>query len=162
MIACSGCGREIDSAGIEEGAKFLCTRCYHLHIAGPPPARTLGSVGFTAVAYICLAVLALAGFALCLLYRAGTGSLPWFIFLTAMTLIVIACPAAVLLKKRNLALFLASVYLPLGVWAYTWFLAPGADWEYGAMTFYGGLLFFVIGLIALGLFIRDMRALPRL
>ena len=162
MIECGGCGREIDSAGIEEGAKFLCARCYHLQIAGPRPAHILSSTAFTAVAYTCLAALTLAGFALCVLYRAGTGDLAWFIFLIALTFIVLMCPAIILFKKRNLALLMASLYLLLGVWAFVWYLAPGVNGEYGGMTVYGGLFFFIIGLIALGLFVRDLRVLPRL
>jgi hypothetical protein len=152
----------MDAGRMEYGARLLCERCYHLQITGPEPPRTLGSTGFTVIASLCLAALALAGFALCVLYLVGAGDLAWFIGLTALMFVIVGCPAAILAKRRNLALLVASLYLPLGLWAYLWHLAPGVDWEYGSMTSYGGFFFFTIGLIAMAIFIRDLRALPRL
>jgi len=160
MITCGGCGREIDTAGTEGGTKILCGRCYHLQVTGPQPPRTLGPTGFLLIALLCLAALALAGFTLCILYLVGAGDLAWFITLTALMAASIACPAAILARRRNLALLIAALYLPLGLWAYLWSMAPGADWEYSGLTAYGGLLILAIGLVSLGLFVRDLRALP--
>jgi ABC-type transport system involved in multi-copper enzyme maturation permease subunit len=147
---------------MEYGLRLLCGRCYHLQINGPEPEHALGSTAFTVIASLCLAALALAGISLCVLYLVGTGDLTWFVVLTILMLVSLGCPAAVLVKRRNLALLIASLYLPLGLWAYLWRLAPGIDWEYGNMTAYGGLFFLAVGLIATILFVRDLRALPRL
>ena len=162
MIECGGCGREIDSAGMEDGTRFLCTRCYHMYVTGPEPRHTLSSTAFKVIASVCLVALALAGFALCALYMIGAGDLTWFILLSLLMLSVVGSPAAVLYKRRNLTLLIASLFLPLGVWAYLWHLAPGVNWEYSGMTAYGGILFSLIGLVSLVLFARDLRALPRL
>jgi hypothetical protein len=162
MITCGGCGREIDTGGMEYGNRLLCERCYHLQITGPEPSHTLSSTAFMVMASLCLVALALAGFALCILYLVGAGDVLWFIVLTALMCAVIVCPAVILIKKRNLAMLIASLYLPMGLWAYLWHLAPGAGWEYGNMTAYGGFLFITIGLAAMFLFVRDLRALPRL
>ncbi|MBN2028313.1 MAG: hypothetical protein JW854_16310 [Actinobacteria bacterium] len=86
----------------------------------------------------------------------------WFIFLGILMLFSLACPAAVLLSRRNLTLLTAALYLPLGIWAYLWYMAPGVNWEYSGITAYGGIAFFLIGLLALLLFARDLRSLPRL
>jgi len=118
MITCGGCGREIDTAGTDDGTKILCGRCYHLQVTGPQPPRTLGPTGFLLIALLCLAALALAGFTLCVLYLVGAGDLAWFITLTALMAASMACPAAVLARRRNLALLIAALYLPLGLWAY--------------------------------------------
>jgi hypothetical protein len=162
MITCGGCGREIDTGSMDQGEKLLCGRCYHLQVTTPDLPRTLGYKAFTVIAALCLLALALAGLALCVLYLVGTGDLAWFFALTALMVIIFGCPAAILVRRRNLSLLVASLYLPLGIWAYLWRLAPGVDWEYGGITAYGGFFFFAAGLIALGSFIRDMRALPRL
>ncbi len=162
MITCGGCGREIDVAGLDYGVKILCERCYHQQITGPQPEHKLSSTAFRLLASLCLVALALACSALCVLYLVGTGDLPWFILLAALAIAVIGCPIAILFRKRNLALIMASLYLPLGLWAFVWHLAPGVSWEYGRMTGYGGLLFFALGLIAMYTFVRDLRALPRL
>ena len=162
MIECGGCGREIDSAGMMDGVRFLCTRCYHLHVTGPEPRHRLGSTAFTVIALACLVALALAGVALCVLYMVGAGDLTWFIILSALMLCVIGCPAVFLIRKRNLALLMASLYLPLGAWAYLWHLAPGVDWEYSRMTAYGGYFFFMIGVVALVIFISNRSTLLRL
>jgi hypothetical protein len=162
MITCGGCGREIDTTGLDYGIKILCEDCYHLQITGPQPAHTLSPGAFKLVFSLCLTVLALACTALCILYLSGTGDLPWFILLTALAFAVVACPAFILFRRRNLALLVASLYLPLGLWAFVWHLAPGAGWEYARMTAYGGLLFFALGLVAIYTFVRDLRALPRL
>lgn len=162
MITCGGCGREIDTTGLDYGMKILCEGCYHPQITGPQPEHTLSSTAFKRLASLCLAALALACSALCILYLVGTGDLPWFILLTALALTVIGCPAAVLFRRRNLALLMASLYLPLGLWAFIWRLAPGVGWEYGRMTGYGALFFFALGMVAIFSFVRDLRALPRL
>jgi hypothetical protein len=162
MITCGGCGREIDAGGMGYGARLLCGRCYHLQVTGPEPPHILGSKAFTLMAAICLVLIALAGFALCILYLLGSGDFAWFLVLSSLMLIVVVSSAAVLVKRRNLSLIIAVLYLPLGLWAYLWYQAPGAGWEYGRMTAYGGFFFFALGLIAMGLFIRDVRALPRL
>jgi hypothetical protein len=162
MIKCGGCGREIDPVGMPDGARFLCTRCCHLHTKGPEPPHKLGYTAFTVIAYLCLAALALAGFTLCVLYVIGAGDLTWFVILSALMLCVAGCPAVILVRKRNLALLLAALYLPLGVWAHLWHRAPGVEWEYSAMTAYGGYFFLLIGAAALVAFISNSRALPRL
>jgi hypothetical protein len=142
--------------------RFLCARCYHMYVTGSEPRHRLSSAAFMTIAWICLAVLILAGSALCILYLSGTGDFAWFILLSALMLFSVVCPAAVLLKKRNLTMLTAALYLPLGVWAYLWYLAPGVNWEYSGITAYGGIFFFLIGLAALFLFTRDLRSLPRL
>jgi hypothetical protein len=162
MITCGGCGRKIDTTGLDHGIKVLCGKCYHLQITGPQPEHALGSTAFKLVFSLGLAVLALACAALCALYLGGTGDQRWFVLLAALAFAMVACPAAVLIRKRNLALLMASLYLPLGVWAFVWQLAPGVGWEYGRMTAYGGLLFLALGLVATYTFVRDLRALPRL
>jgi hypothetical protein len=162
MKKCGGCGREIDTAGMGDGAKFLCARCYHMHITGPEPPRTLGSTAFLVIAVVSLVVVGLAGASLCILYLLGTGEEQWFITLGAVMLITVASPAGVLLLKRNLALLIAAFYLPLGAWALLWYRAPGVDWGFSGITAYGGFFFAVIGIFALFFFVRDLRGLPRL
>ena len=162
MIECGGCGRQIETSGMLDGAKFLCARCYHVHIKGPEPGRRLGHAAFTTAAYVCLAVLALCGIALCIFYVTGAGNLTWSIILSALMLLMVGCPAILLSRKRNLALLLASLYLPLGVWAYLWNLAPGVEWEFSAMTAYGGYIFFMLGIVALVIFASNLTTLPRL
>ena len=149
---------------MEDGSKYLCARCYHLQTAGPLPERTLGSTAFLSVAIACLAALALAGLALCVLYLLGTGNLPWFVLLGLLTFCVVGCPAALLLlfKRRNITLLVASLYLPLGLWSFLWHLAPGVEWEYSRTTAWGALFFLFLGAVAMCLFLRDLRALPRL
>ncbi len=144
-----------------DGTRVLCERCHHLQVTGPQPPRTLGPTAFRLIALFCLAALALAGFTLCALYLTGSGELAWFCALAALMAVSTACPAAILARRRNLTLLIAALYLPLGAWAYLWSMAPGAGWEYGALTAYGGLFIFAIGVVSLGFFVRDMRALPR-
>jgi len=103
MIECGGCGRQIETSGMLDGAKFLCARCYHVHIKGPEPGRRLGHAAFTTAAYVCLAVLALCGIALCIFYVTGAGNLTWSIILSALMLLMVGCPAILLSRKRNLA-----------------------------------------------------------
>jgi hypothetical protein len=162
MTKCGGCGREIDTESIEDGSKYLCSHCYHLEIAGSWYPRTLSSRAFLIIAAACLGVLGLAGIALCILYVVGTGDLGWFVWLSLLMLCVVGCPAAALTRKRNVALLVTCLYLPLGVWSYLWYLAPGVNGEYSNMTAYGGYFFFVAGVITLFFFVRDMRMLPRL
>jgi hypothetical protein len=162
MITCGGCGREIDTARMEYGIRFLCARCCHRQITGPKPPRVLGHTAFTVIAYLCLAALALAGSALCVLYLSGAGNLTWFIVLGLFSLLAAGCPAVILLRRRNLALLIASLYIPLGLWAYLWRLAPGVEWELSGVTAYGAFFFFTTGLVATILFVRDKRALPRI
>lgn len=147
---------------MEDGTRFLCARCYHMYVTGPEPRRRLSSTAFVAIAWACLAVLTLTGAALCIFYLLGTGDVTWFLFLAALMLCSVACPAAVFLHRRNLILLTAALYLPLGVWAYLWYMAPGVNWVYSGITAYGGIFFFLIGLVALLLFARDLRSLPRL
>ena len=160
MIECGGCGREIDTEGLGFGVKFLCSRCYHLQITGPQPPRTLGSTAFVAIAVAGLAAVGLAGFSLCILYMLGTGDLLWFTLFSLLMLCAVGCPAAILVKKRNLALLLSALYLPLGIWGYLWYLAPGSDWLFSRFTAYGAYFFFVGGIVILVFFIRDLRGLP--
>ncbi len=147
---------------MEYGRKLLCERCYHLQVTGPEPPRTLSPTAFTVIAYMGLAAAGLAGFTLCVLYLVGTGDVTWFMVFTALMAVIVGCPALILIKKRNLSLIIASLYLPLGLWAFLWHLAPGAAWDYSRMTSYGGIFFFAVGLAALSVFIRDLRGLPRL
>lgn len=162
MIKCGGCGREIDGEGMELGIKFLCSRCYHMQITGPKPPRTLGSTAFLIIAAACLTAVGLAGFSLCILYLLGTGDLLWFIIFSLLMLCVVGCPAGVLVRKRNLAFLVTILYLPLGIWAYLWYLAPGAEWGFSGLTAYGGYFFFIVGIVALVFFVKDLRGLPRL
>ncbi len=162
MIECGGCGREIDTTGMPEGAKFMCARCLHLHVKGPEPRHKLGHTAFTVIAFACLAALALAGFALCALYKIGAGDITWSIILSALMLCAMISPAVILARKRNLALLLAGLYLPLGAWAFLWQLAPGMDWQYSAFTAYGGRVIFFLGVGALVIFISNRSKLPRL
>ncbi|MEW6554034.1 MAG: hypothetical protein AB1384_07085 [Actinomycetota bacterium] len=161
MITCGGCGRKIETTGMDYGIKVLCENCYHLQVTGPQPEHSLSSTALKLVFSLGLAALALACAALCVLYLSGTGDLPWFILLSVLALAVVVCPVIVLSRKRNLSLLMASLYLPLGLWAFVWQLAPGVGWEYGRMTAYGGLLFLALGLVAAYTYVRDLRALPR-
>jgi len=162
MRKCGGCGREIDTAGMVDGAKFLCARCYHMHITGPEPTHTLSSTAFLVTAAVCLVASGLAGSGLCILYLLGTGDTLWFIALGAVMLIAVAASVGVLLFKRNLALLIGAFYLPLGIWALLWYRAPGVDWGFSGMTAYGGFFFAAAGILSLLLFLRDLRGLPRL
>lgn len=162
MIRCGGCGREIEIAGVDVGTRFLCARCLHLEIAGPEPRRVLGHRMFLAVAVVLLALVFAAGFLLCSLYMIGAGNLAWFLALTALMLCALLGASSALVRRRNLALLLGSLYLPLGAWAIAWRLAPGADWELSRATGYGGLLLLAAGAVSLYLYRREARRLPKL
>lgn len=162
MIKCGGCGRDIDPDDIDAGSRYLCLRCYHLQAAGMDPPRSRSSTVFITTAAVALAITALTGLSLCILYLYGTGNLFWFILLCLIMLLVVACPSVVLLKHRNLSLLVAALYTPLGLWSFLWYLAPGVNWQYAESTTWSALFFFLIGFAALCLFLRDLRMLPRL
>ena len=162
MINCGGCGRDIEPEDMDVGSKYLCSSCYHLQVVKEEPSRAYKYTAFIAVAAVSLTAIALAGLTLCILYFMGTGNLAWFIMLCLLMLCVMASPAVVLLKKRNVTLLITTLYLPLGIWSFLWYMAPGVDLEYSKSTAWGALFFAFIGLFALYLFIRDLRMLPRL
>lgn len=161
MIKCGGCGRDIDPQGMDSGSRYLCVRCYHLQTAGQEPLEEWNCRAFLAIAIASLVAIGLAGIALCILYLSGTGKMAWFVLLLALALSVAVCPAAVLLKRRNLSLLVACLFLPMGIWSYLWHLAPGVDWGYGKSATWGTLGFLAIALFTLYLFLRDLRTLPR-
>ncbi|MFW6113505.1 MAG: hypothetical protein ACOC78_01115 [Actinomycetota bacterium] len=162
MSKCGGCGRHIDIAGVEAGNKYMCRECLHLQAAGREPSRANGKVVFMVISVSALVMLALAGLAICILYMAGTGDILWFVILLLSTLLVAALPSLVLTKRRNIALLVTSLYLPLCLWSYLWYMAPGVEWVYMESTIWGGLFFLIIGLLSFYLFMRDRKALPRL
>lgn len=162
MINCRGCGREIDTSAVDTGDKYLCTRCYYLQSAGQETGKPGSHKALLAVVYALLAAIAIAGLALTILYLAGVGNFAWFLFLIMVMVGVVVIPSLMLLKRRNLSLFLASLYLPLGIWVYLWYLAPGINWDRGKMTLWGAFAFLSVGLLATYLFIRDFRTLPRI
>jgi hypothetical protein len=104
----------------------------------------------------------MTGITLCVLYLLGTGNLLWFMLLLVCVLFAAVIPLVVLMKYRNITLLVTSLYLPLGVWSYLWFLAPGVDWQFIDTTAWGALFFMATGFATLYVYLRDMRALPRL
>ena len=77
-------------------------------------------------------------------------------------LVTAIVPAVVLLRRRNITLLVTAFYLPLGIWSYLWFLAPGVDWQFIDSTAWGALFFMAVGFATLYVFLRDLRILPRL
>ncbi len=162
MITCGGCGREIDLAGVEAGARFLCARCLHLEVAGPAPRRVLGHRAFLAVIMVLLSAIQAAGIALCVLYLIGAGNVAWFVALMALMIGVAVSVASALARKRNLAYVEATLFLPLSVWVFARISAPGTYADYKGPLIIGGMVFLVAGAISLYLYVRDSRRLPRL
>ena len=162
MNSCGGCGRDIDPGGLELGSKILCQRCYHIQAVVGEGSRSGSPTAFLILCIVALFVLALTGITLCVLYLFGTGNLTWFILLFVLILIAVSIPAVVLLKRRNITLLVTAFYLPLGIWSYLWFLAPGVDWQFIDSTAWGALFFMAVGFAALYVFMRDLRMLPRL
>ncbi|MDY6794729.1 MAG: hypothetical protein SWK76_05555 [Actinomycetota bacterium] len=138
----------------------MCRQCLHLQAAGLESPRARGYAVFMAISVTALVVLALTGLSLCVLYLVGTGNVTWFIILLLTMLLMVAIPSVLLVKRRNIALLVTSLYLPLGFWSYLWYMAPGVEWVYMESTIWGGLFFLLIGLLSLYLFMRDKRALP--
>ena len=162
MNKCGGCGRDIDPEGLEQGSKFLCQRCYHIQAVAGQGSRSGSPAAFLALSIVALSILALTGITLCVLYLFGTGNLLWFILLFIFILVAAIIPAVVLMKRRNITLLAAILYLPLGIWSYLWFLAPGVDWQFVDSTAWGALFFMAVGFATLYVFMRDLRILPRL
>jgi hypothetical protein len=162
MVNCRGCGREIDTAGIEEGDKYLCARCYYLQSAGQETGKPGSYKILLGVVFGLLTAVAHAGIALCFLYLIGVSSFAWFLLLLLVLLVVVFAATISLLRRRNLALFLAAFYLPLGIWTYLWYLAPGVSWDRGNIVLWGAFLFLFIGLLSIYLVVRDFRSLPRI
>ena len=162
MNRCGGCGRDIDPGGMERGSKILCQRCYHIQAVVGQGSRSGSPAAFLALCIAALVVLTLTGITLCVLYLFGTGNLLWFILLFVFILVAAGVPAFMLLKRRNITLLVAALYLPLGVWSYLWFLAPGVDWQFIDSTAWGALFFMAVGFATLYVFLRDLRMLPRL
>ena len=162
MNRCGGCGRDIDPGGLERGSKILCQRCYHIQAVVGQGSRSGSPAAFLTLSIAALVVLTLTGITLCVLYLFGTGNLPWFVLLFVVILIAAGVPAVLLLKRRNITLLVAALYLPLGIWSYLWFLAPGVDWQFIDSTAWGALFFMAVGFATLYVFLRDLRMLPRL
>ncbi len=162
MITCGGCGREIELEGVETGSRFLCARCLHLEVAGPMPRRSLGHKAFLAVAIALLSMVFAAGTALCALYLIGTGDFAWFAALLTLMVGAMASAAWALARKRNLSLFEASLYLPLGLWVFVRFSAPGTSADYNGSLVIGGMVLLIAGAFSFYLYRRDSRRLPRL
>jgi hypothetical protein len=162
MVNCRGCGREIDISDLDSGNKYLCERCLYEQVAGRETGRPGSYKLLLSVVYGFLAALGLAGIALCILYLVGVASFGWFLILLLLLLAVVIIPAAVLARRRNLALILAAFYLPLGVWTYLWYLAPGINWDRGNVILWGSFLFLFVGLLSTYLFVRDIRLLQRI
>ena len=162
MNRCGGCGRDIDPGGLERGSKILCQRCYHIQAVVGQGSRSGSPTTFLTLCIAALVVLTLTGITLCILYLFGTGNLLWFVLLFVVILITAGVPAVVLLKRRNITLLVAALYLPLGIWSYLWFLAPGVDWQFIDSTAWGALFFMAVGFATLYVFLRDLRMLPRL
>ncbi len=162
MVNCRGCGREINTQEVDAGGKYLCTLCYHLQTEGQETGKPGSYKVLLGVVYVLLAAIAAAGIALCILYLIGVSNFAWFLLLLLALLAVVIIPATVLVKRRNLSLILATFYLPLGIWTYLWYLAPGINWDRGNTVLWGAFVFLFIGLLSLYLFVRDLHALPRI
>jgi uncharacterized paraquat-inducible protein A len=162
MIKCGGCGRDIDPTGITTGNKYLCLRCLHTQTAGQEPLHARSNIAFVAIGLSALVVIALAGLAICLLYLSGTGKTAWFILFLVLVLCAVLLPAILMLKRRNLALLIAALYVPFGIWSLLFYFAPGVHWAFNKVTSWGAICFLGIGLFSLYIFLRDKRTLPRL
>ncbi len=158
---CWGCGREIPLREASQEERYLCSRCHHLQVSRAQTDVKAHHSFFTAVVTGSLVLNALAGTSLCLLYLYGTGRVSWFCALLAAVLPVVALPAFVFSRRRNLALLVASSYLPVSLWAFLWWLAPGVGWEYEGSVAWGAAFFLVLGCVGLYLYRRDLRTLPR-
>ena len=162
MANCRGCGRNIDTQQVDAGAKYLCARCYYLQASGQGTSRPGSYKILLGVVFGLMAAIAAAGITLCVLYLIGVASFGWFLLLLLVLLGVVAIPAALLLKRRNLSLLLAALYLPLGIWTYLWYLAPGINWDRGNSVLWGAFIFLFAGLLSTYVSIRDLRTLPRI
>lgn len=140
----------------------MCSRCYRVQAAGEGTRRRISARIFLAVSAGSLLAAAAAGISLCVLFLLGTGMTSWFLFLTALLLGVVVCPAAVMLRIRNLTLLAASLYIPFGFWSFAWRQAPGVSWLYGGVMGWAALLFWAIGLGSLIMFLSDLGVRPRL
>jgi hypothetical protein len=147
---------------MEIGDKYLCSRCYYLQSAGQETGRPGSYKILLGVVCGLMAAIMLAGVALCLLYYIGVSSFGWFLLLLLVLVAIVLAPAVVLLRLRNLALFLAAFYVPLGIWTYLWYLAPGINWDRGNIVLWGAFLFLFIGLLSTYLFVRDFRTLAKI
>lgn len=159
---CGGCGRRIDLPRMAPGSKYLCARCWHLQSVPEGLEKRLDHRLFLALAAASLFLVSAAAFTLCVLYLLGTGKAPWFGVLLAATFLLAAVPSLVLSRWRNISLLAASLYLPLGLWALLWYLAPGVNWQMGDTMAWGGASFFALGSLGLYLFFRDRMKLTRL
>ncbi len=159
--ACTGCGRTIRLPPQFPGGRFLCARCHHLMSAWNGEGRGGSGKWFRAGCLGGLAAVAAAGISLCSLYLAGTGRGAWFAALLLAFSLTVAIPLGVYRRRRNLYLIVSTLYLPLGVWCFLWYLAPGVGWDYPSSLLGGGFFFLVLGAGGVYLYYRDIRSLPR-
>jgi hypothetical protein len=129
--------------------------------AGREPTHARGGALLLLVAFSMIALIALAGVALCALYLSGTGRVAWFVVLLLLMLCALACPSLAVVKGRNLKLLSAALYVPLGLWSFLYCLAPGTRWENTLVSVGGSACLLGLGLLCLYLFLRDLRTLPR-
>lgn len=160
-IICTGCRRPITIPPGFSGGEFLCAACHYPQAIPGREGRGIPGAWFRAGCVLGIGLVALAGLTLCILYLAGTGRKTWFALLLLVMAAVIALPLAVFRRRRHLLALTSALYLPLGLWCYLWYLAPGVGWGYAPSLLGGGAFFLVLGSGALYLYRRDLRSLPR-
>lgn len=159
--SCRGCGRRIPLRADQPGTGYLCSVCHHRQVLRGEKGGDLTHRAFTTLVLSGIAAVGLAGISLCILYLLGTGRTDWFALLLVGMFLVVFCPAMVLRRRRHLALLAASLYFPLGLWCFTWSLAPGVGWEYPGSMAWGALFFLLLGSLGVYLYRRDLKALSR-
>lgn len=159
--SCGGCGRSIPLPSGFPGNRFLCAACHYPQVNPEGKGNVSAARWFRAACLAGVGLVALVGFPLCILYLAGTGSEAWFAILLLVMAIAVALPLAVLLRRRHLGLVASALYLPLGLWCFLWYLAPGVGWGYSSSLLGGGFFFLFLGAGSLYLYGRDLRSLPR-
>jgi len=159
---CGGCGRRVEIPRTTAGSKYLCARCCHLQAVKEDGQGRLDHRYFLATAAVSLGLVAAAAFALCVLYLSGTGRATWFFILAAASALLAVVPSFILARWRNISLLAAGLYLPLGILAFLWHLAPGINWQMGDELVWSGLFFLFLGFLGLFFFLRDLLRLPRL
>lgn len=158
---CVGCGRTIHFPPEFPGGRFLCMQCHHVMVDGNGERRGVSGRWFRSGFLVGLTAVAAAGISLCSLYLLGTGRGAWFTTLIITFSLTLTVPLWVYRKRRNLYLVISALYLPLGLWCFLWYLAPGVGWDYPSSLLGGGFFFLVLGAGGVYLYYRDLRSLPR-
>lgn len=160
-VICPGCRRTITIPQGFSGDEFLCAACHYPQTMPLKEVRGIPGAWFRAGCVLGIGLVGLTGFTLCILYLAGTGRKTWFALLLLVMVAMITLPLSVYRRRRHLLALIPALYLPLGLWCYLWYLAPGVGWGYAPSLLGGGIFFLVLGSGALYLYRRDMRSLPR-